>query len=230
MEAVRGPARPWPTEREPVYVWDVIVRVTHWVIVLSMVVLAVTGIYIGNPFASGKFVMGWMKILHFYSAIAFSLAAVTRVVWMFAGPRRSGWRQFVPTSKRRRRGLLESLKFYLFMRPSPPDAIGHNPLAGLTYIGVFALYFVMILTGFALYSLSSYSYMHFWSFLLPVFGGAQWARWIHHGVMWALIAFAIHHVYSALLTTSVERNGTIDSIFSGYKFLRRDRKGDDDED
>jgi len=155
---------------------------------------------------------------------------VTRVVWMFAGPRRSGWRQFVPTSKRRRRGLLESLKFYLFMRPSPPDAIGHNPLAGLTYIGVFALYFVMILTGFALYSLSSYSYMRFWSFLLPVFGGAQWARWIHHGVMWALIAFAIHHVYSALLTTSVERNGTIDSIFSGYKFLRRDRKGDDDED
>jgi Ni/Fe-hydrogenase 1 B-type cytochrome subunit len=229
MEAVRGPARPWPTEREPVYVWDVIVRVTHWVIVLSMVLLTVTGIYIGNPFASGKFVMGWMKILHFYGAIAFSLAVVSRVVWMFVGPRRSGWRQFIPTSPRRRRGLLESLKFYLFMRNSPPDAIGHNPLAGLTYVGVFGLYFVMILTGFALYSQSSYSYMGFWSFLLTPFGGAQWARWIHHGVMWALIAFAIHHVYSALLTAMVERNGTIDSIFSGYKFLRRDRKGDDDE-
>lgn len=230
MEAARGPSRPWPTEREPVYVWDVVVRITHWTIVLAMTVLAVTGIYIGNPFASGKFVMGWMKVLHFYAAIAFTLAVVARVVWMVLGPRRSGWRQFVPTSRRRRRGLLESLKFYLFLRDSPPDAIGHNPLAGLMYLGIFGLYGVMILTGFALYSVSSYSYMKLWGFLVPLFGGVQWARWIHHGVMWILIAFVIQHVYSALLTSHVERNGTIDSMFSGFKFLRRDRKADDDED
>ncbi len=228
MEAV-GPSKPWPTAREPVYVWDVVVRITHWAIVLAMTVLAVTGIYIGNPFAHGEFVMGWMKVLHFYAAIVFSLAVVSRITWMIIGPRRSGWRQFIPTSRRRRRGLFESLKFYMFLRKEPPDAIGHNPLAGLMYIGIFGLYLVMILTGLALYSVSTYGYMRFWSFLVPMFGGVQWARWIHHGVMWVLIAFVVQHVYSALLTSRVERNGTIDSMFSGFKFLRTDRKGDDDD-
>ena len=30
--------------------WDRVVRATHWLIVLSIVVLAVTGFYIGHPF------------------------------------------------------------------------------------------------------------------------------------------------------------------------------------
>jgi len=228
MDAI-GASHPWPTDREPVYVWDVIVRLTHWVIALSIVMLSFTGIYIGNPYSSGEFVMGWMKVLHFYSAIAFTLAVVTRLAWMIVGPRRSGWRQFIPTSKRRRRGLWESLKFYMFLRKEPPDAIGHNPLAGAMYIGIFGLYLLMIATGFALYSVSSYSFMRIWSFLVPVFFGVQWTRWIHHAVMWVLIAFVVQHIYSALLTSRVERNGTIDSMFSGFKFLRRDRKADDDE-
>ena len=37
--------------------------------------------------------------------------------------------------------------------------------------------------------------------------------------MWLLIGFAIHHVYSAWLMDTVEKNGTISSIFGGYKFI-----------
>ena len=33
-----------------VYVWEVPVRVTHWLIALSIIVLSVTGLYIGRPF------------------------------------------------------------------------------------------------------------------------------------------------------------------------------------
>jgi len=172
--------------------------------------------------------MGWMKLIHFISAIVFSLAVGARLLWMIVGPRRSGWRQFIPVSARRRRDMLESLKFYMFLRKSPPDAIGHNPLAGFMYIAIFGVYLVMILTGFALYSVSSYGFMKVWGILLPLFGGVQWARFIHHGLMWILLMFVVQHVYSCILTSSVERNGTIDSMFSGYKFLRRDRKADDD--
>jgi Ni/Fe-hydrogenase 1 B-type cytochrome subunit len=229
MVAATGPSRPWPSDREPVYVWDVVVRATHWTIAFSIVLLAATGIYLGRPFFGGQFVMGWVKVLHFYAAIAFSIAVITRVGWMIVGPRRSNWRQFIPVSRRRRRGVIEAFKFYAFLRNEPPDSIGHNPLAGLAYVAVFGLYCLMILTGFALYSVSSYSYMKFFSFLLPLFGGVQWARWIHHMTMWVLLIFVVQHVYSSLLTASVERNGTMDSMFSGYKFLRRDRKGDDDE-
>lgn len=215
---------------EPVYVWDLIVRTTHWLIAGSIVVLALTGFYIGRPFlaaegeATQRFVMGWVKVVHYYGSIVFTLAVAARILWMFRGPPCSRWRQFIPVSARRRRGLLETLKFYLILRSRPPAVVGHNPLAGLTYVAVFCLYLVMILTGFALYSVSAHaSYMKMWDFLLPIFGGPQGTRWLHHVVMWLLLGFVVHHIFSALLVARVEKNGTLDSIFSGWKYLAKDR-------
>ena len=220
---------------EPVYVWDLVVRATHWLIALSMVVLALTGIYIARPFlisdgdAGERFVMGTIKIIHYYGAIVFSLAVGSRILWMFLGPKYARWRQFIPVTAKRRRDLLGTFKFYIMLEPKPPMAVGHNPLAGLTYVAVFGLYLTMILTGFALYSVSAYtSYMGMWDFLLPIFGGPQSTRWIHHVVMWLLIGFAVHHFFSALLMSRVEKNGTIDSIFSGYKYIPTDRDDSDE--
>jgi Ni/Fe-hydrogenase 1 B-type cytochrome subunit len=230
----RARVEPHRASLEPVYIWDVIVRLTHWLIVFSILVLTVTGIDIARPFLDsppgpGRFTMGWVRIVHAYAAIVFSLAVGARIAWMFLGPRRSGWRQFVPVSKRRWRDMWETFLFYLTLRPRPPHAVGHNPLAGATYVVVFGLYVVMILTGFALYSVSAHgSYMKMWDVLLPVFGGPQMTRWIHHVVMWLLLGFAVHHVFSAVLTSRVEKNGALDSIFSGYKFLPRGTERDDD--
>lgn len=216
-------------DRTPVYVWDLVVRATHWTIVLSMIVLAITGIYIGDPFlladgaATNRFVMGWMKVIHAYAAIAFTLAVAARVVWMFLGKGYATWRQFIPTSRARFQDMYQTFRFYVFLRRRPPTAIGHNALAGATYVAVFTLYLIMILTGFALYAVSAHtSYMSMWKFLLPLFGGAQTARWIHHVVMWLLIGFSVHHFFSALLMSKVEKTGTLDSIFSGYKYIPND--------
>jgi Ni/Fe-hydrogenase 1 B-type cytochrome subunit len=202
------------------------VRLTHWIIMFAILILAVTGIYIGRPFfiptgaGDQQFVMGTMKIVHFYTAIVFTLAVLVRVGWMFVGSYYARWDQFVPVGPRRRRDVLGMLKFYTFFSREPPMNVGHNPLAGLTYLAVFALYFVMILTGFGLYSVGAgVSYMKMWSFLLPVFGGPQTARWIHHITMWLLLGFFAHHIWSAILVSRVEGQGLIDSMFSGYKFL-----------
>ena len=214
----------------PVYVWDLVVRWTHWLIVLSLVALSVTGIYIGNPFGIAgaqpgtSFLMGWMRAVHFYSAIVFTIAVASRILWMFVGPGMARWRQFIPVDRDRRKGFVGTIKFYLFMRRTPPPFVGHNPVAGAAYTLVFGLYLVMILTGFALLSTSASvgSPTRWFGFLLPLFGGTGLARWIHHVVMWLLIGFAIHHVYSGLLVAIVERNGTMDSIFSGWKWFRRE--------
>lgn len=221
---------------EPVYVWDLLIRLCHWAVVLSMIGLVITGIEIGRPFMGGGigkagFAHGWARVVHFYSAQLFSLAVGIRIVWMFAGPRHSGWRTFVPASRRRRRGMIQTLLFYAALRPRPPDCIGHNPMAGFTYLFVFGLYLVMIASGFALYSASAYtSYMHGFDFLVPLFGGLQTARWIHHVTMWLIICFVVQHVFSAVLTSLAEKNGCVDSMFSGYKFLPKNRKPDDDKD
>jgi Ni/Fe-hydrogenase 1 B-type cytochrome subunit len=210
-----------------VYVWEWVVRVTHWAIAFSIVVLAATGIYIGHPFlisagpAGQRFVMGTVKLIHFYTATLFTLAVLSRITWMFMGNRFSHWDKFIPVHEKRYKGLIPTLKFYVFMLRKPPGFIGHNPLAGLTYSFVFLLYLTMISTGLALYSVDAAVGSPFKSFgfLLSIYGGPQAARWIHHVVMWLLIGFAVHHVYSAVLMSQVEQKATVESIFSGYKFV-----------
>lgn len=213
-----------------VYVWDLVVRNTHWVIALAMAILIATGLYIAHPFGfpgttpGPHFLMGWVRVVHFYTAIFFTLAVLIRIIWFFASPSLyARWKQFLPVQRYRRRELLNSLKFYSFIRPRPPDVIGHNPLAGLSYLGVFCLYLVMITSGLAMYAASSLpgAYMKSFQFLVPIYGSLQSARFIHHLVMWVLILFVTLHVYANALTSALEENGEVDSIFSGYKFVHR---------
>ncbi len=227
------PIEPHPPEHTDlvrVYVWEWPVRLAHWSVVLSIAVLAVTGIYIGNPLlvvrgpAGQNFLMGTMKVVHSYAAILFTLAVLARIIWMFRGNHFARWDKFIPVKARRRRGMVQALRFYLFRLRKPPGFIGHNPLAGFTYSFVFLLYLVQITTGFVLYGASAAagSHMRFFRHFVPVLGGLQTARFIHHSVMWLLIGFAIHHVYSAVLMSQIEANATTESIFSGYKFVHKD--------
>lgn len=211
-----------------VYVWDVPVRLMHWGIALSMVVLSVTGIYIGRPFlivpgeAGAHFVMGTMRAIHFYAAIVFGTAVVSRFLWMVLSPTYFvRWHQFIPVSRIRLEKMWGTLLFYLFVRRTPPEGMpGHNPLAGAAYFIVYLMELTMVLTGLALYGMFAVdSPFHVFAGLLPLFGGAQVARFLHHVIMWLLIGFFVHHFYSALLTAIIEKNGTLESIFSGWKWL-----------
>jgi Ni/Fe-hydrogenase 1 B-type cytochrome subunit len=210
-----------------IYVWDLVVRLTHWTIALSMVVLTLTGLYIGTPFLiSGRFVMGLVKTIHFYGAIAFTLAVLVRLIWLFVSPSKEARiSSFLPLGKERLRALWKAIRFYLFLERKPPEARGHGPLAALAYALVFLLYLTMIVTGLALYSVSAdvRSPMRIFEAFLPWVGGAQTARFVHHVVTWLLILFVLQHVYSAVLTAIVERNGTVDSIISGFKFVKRSK-------
>lgn len=215
-----------PCACDRIYVWDLVVRTTHWLIFLSIVVLSVTGFYIGHPFvknptSTGALTMAWFKTVHFYTAIVFTCAVLARVFWMFLGPRWARWNQFLPVTAKRWRNIRDTFLFYIMAKHNPPEDPGHNGLAGLTYVGVFGLYFLAIVTGLAIYSVDASvgSYMKGFEFLLPIFGGAQSARWVHHVVMWLLLGFMVHHLYSAMLISVGEKNATIESMFSGLKFM-----------
>lgn len=221
---------PAPSDIVRTYVWEAPVRITHWLIALAIVVLSVTGLYIGYPFitvsgpAGQHFVMGWAKVIHGYTAYVFITAVVARIIWMFTGNKYARWDKFIPVHASRRRGFWPTIKFYLFALRKPPGFVGHNPVAGATYVLVFGLYFVAIATGLMLRGAGAGadSPLRWFASLAPLVGGLQIARWIHHVDMWLLLGFAVHHVYSGILMSTIEANATMESIFSGYKFVRRE--------
>ena len=210
-----------------VYVWQWPVRITHWLNAASLWVLSVTGIYIGYPHllspgaASEHFLMGYAKAIHFYAAIVFTLSVLSRIAWMFMGNWYSRWHRFIPVTRARWRHMRRTLWYYTFGLRMPPGFVGHNPLAGLMYFFVFVAFLVQIVSGLAMYGASAHveSPMRMFAGLVPLLGGLQTLRWIHHVVMWSLWAFMVHHVYSAILMSQVEATGTVESIFSGHKFV-----------
>jgi Ni/Fe-hydrogenase 1 B-type cytochrome subunit len=205
------------------YVWEWPVRITHWVNFLAILILSVTGIYIGSPktlaLNPSQFVMGWVRFVHFVVGYIFSISVLSRIYWMFKGNKYANWRVFVPyLFKEGRENMKGTFLFYIFARSKAPPSVGHNGMAGATYLWIFFLYLVMMFTGFALYSEHApHSLIHNtfgWMFSLMT---NQGIRLTHHLVMWLLIAFAIHHVYSGWLMDVKEKNGVMSSIFGGWK-------------
>jgi Ni/Fe-hydrogenase 1 B-type cytochrome subunit len=216
-----------------VYVWEIPVRVAHWVIVASILILSVTGLYIGHPFmtvageARRSFVMGWMKVIHGYTAYAFTAAVIARLIWMFTGNRYARWDKFVPVHRARQRGMIPTILFYSFIKDKPPGYVGHNPLAGAAYVLVYGLCLIQIMTGLMLRGVDAPagSLLHGFVSLAPLIGGLYIARWIHHIVMWLLLGFMLHHIYSSVLMGHVEKAGIMDSIFTGWKWVPRRELG-----
>lgn len=220
---------PSPNDLVSVYVWEIPVRIAHWLIAISIAVLSVTGLYIGHPFmtvtgpATQSFVMGWIKVIHGYAAYVFITALVMRMIWMFTGNKYSHWDKFISVHRARRRGFVPTVFFYMFLRDKPPAYDGHNPVAASAYLLVYGLCVLIAATGMVMRGASAEAgtVVHWFGSWAWLFGGLAMARWIHHSIMWLLLGFTVHHVYSAALVAMIEKNGTIDSIISGYKWVPR---------
>ena len=208
---------------ERMYVWQLPVRLTHWVNVAAILILSATGLYIGSPVLGGSvYLMAWVRGVHRIAAYVLIASLALRTYWAFAGNRWASWRELFPYFwQTGRRGMVRTFLYYTFLRREPPGAVGHNPLAGIAYSAVVALMLLEILTGFALQSLGGAGWRTVafgWVFALA---GAQSVRLVHHMIMWLLLGFMVHHVYSSLLMDAEEKSGLMTSIFSGYKFVRR---------
>ncbi len=207
-----------------VYVWEWPVRISHWVIFLSIAVLSFTGYYLYDPFiisrGGGAFLMGRMRLIHEAAAFCFIGAVLLRLYWFVKGNRWAHWRTFLPLEGWWRRGFGKQLKYYLFLSRDPESEVGHNPLAAATYVVVYTLMLVEIATGLALYNhiLGSRVLGFFVDWILRVIN-IRYIRETHFLIMFVFFAFVIHHVYSAVLIGIEERSGLVGGIFSGYKFF-----------
>ncbi|MDE3198454.1 MAG: Ni/Fe-hydrogenase, b-type cytochrome subunit [Acidobacteriota bacterium] len=216
-----------------VYVWQYPLRLAHWGFVLSIAGLAFTGYYIHNPFIVGQtktpFLMGWFRFAHEALAGVFITCFFLRMHLMFFGDRWARWRAMVPIGKDRFKEMWEMVKFYLFIRPTPVSRIGHNAVAALSYIAIYALMFVEIVTGLVMYNWLRHSPVLTplvgW---IPGFVNIQTIRLIHFFLMYVFTAFGVIHVHMCLMVSSVEKRGLIDSIFTGYKNVPVDELEEDD--
>jgi Ni/Fe-hydrogenase 1 B-type cytochrome subunit len=139
---------------------------------------------------------------------------------MFTGTKYAGWREYIPSNRRRVRALGQTAKYYSFVKDRAPEVVGHNPIAALTYLIMYAIFTFQVISGFALLSYPHRSGPEwFISGWLANWLGITEVRLIHHLVTWAVITFVVIHLYAAIMVDRAERGGELSSMFTGYKTL-----------
>lgn len=210
--------------RVKVHVWELPVRFMHWIIVGSIGVLAVSGIVIANG-NMGLLIdhpdgMNLNRAIHAGAGYIFGLAVFARIVWMFIGGRYTRWTNFLPVSKERRAGFVETLKYYALIKKEPMSEAGHNPMAGFAYFVVYFLMVVQTITGIVMVGMDRqggflWNMSHWILAVVP----NPLIRFAHHAIMWILGIFLIQHLYSMVLVDMEENSGIVSSMVTGVKML-----------
>lgn len=215
-------------------VWDLWLRIAHWVWVAAIAVLTVTGYIISDPGwvptawvadRDAGYFLGFVRFIHLVAAVVFMLVLIVRA-WNLSTSKipYDRWSALVPFRNRHEvRNMFLTMKHYLFIgEDRAPVYFGHNPLQQLTYTLMYVVFLFQVLTGLALWGL--YDSQHwFWGFFHWFNGlfSAQQTRLWHLIVMWVILLFLPVHVYLSIRADSVERSGAISSMVSGGRWIRR---------
>ncbi len=216
---------------ERVYVWQLPVRLFHWMNALCIVMLGVTGFLIGRPIAFQSSAEPWsgywfgtVRFIHFSVAYLLIFNFLFRIYWGFVGNKYATWRNFIPLKAAQWKEILRVLRVDIMLgkAESPLESAGHNSLAGLVYFLSFLVFLVQVATGLALYSaMSEFGMGRLFAWVIPLFGSDLAVRQWHHLLMWFFPAFIITHVYLVFYHDYVEGRGGTSSIVGGWKFIER---------
>lgn len=214
-----------------VYVWELPVRIFHWLNALCIVILCITGYLIANPpallietEANFSYWFGTIRFVHFVTAFVFFFNFVFRIYWGFVGNRFSHWDNFIPLKRRQWREFFDVIRTDILMvKNRPVESIGHNTLASVIYFASFGAFLLQCVTGFGLYAKMSESLLpKLFAWTVPLMGGDLMARQVHHFMMWFFILFAIVHVYLVFYHDYIEQRGVTSSMIGGWKFIEEE--------
>ena len=128
-------------------VWQLPVRLCHWIIVLSFVFLTLSGSMI--LFEKYMVVGGQNKIMlktvHVYAGYILGAALIARIIWGFVGNPAARWRHILPMNRK----YFTELRLYVAAIRSGQRRVyvGHNPLGRAMVTVLMLLLIAQVITG-----------------------------------------------------------------------------------
>lgn len=221
--------------RRTEYEFSIGLRVAHWIRALSIVILVGTGFYLSyvfqSPLSTGEptnFMQAKYRFVHEVAGFILMACIIFKVYLFF----------FDAMSRKERMSLkdainpkvwIKQLKFYLFIGDHPHLKGCYNPLQFVTYIFFYLVMLGIIITGLILYT--HVYHQGLGGMLSPLLrpieawlGGLAEVRTYHRLLMWVVIVFLPVHIYMAVFNSLKGKDGSLDAIFSGYKYIRDDKR------
>jgi len=177
-------------------------RITHWVNLVCMALLILSGFLIHFPFWAA--LTGVARGLHVFCGIVLLVNCIVRIVLAFlctsaptGGTRNKvrDYKTWLPQDDNKHQ-LGAWIKYYLFMKKDHPLSAKLGVPQKISYLAVAFLILIMAYTGFCLWIPTSE-----WTFFAAgtsFVGGAMSMRIIHYFMMFVFIIFTIEDVKRAL--------------------------------
>jgi Ni/Fe-hydrogenase 1 B-type cytochrome subunit len=176
-------------------------RVTHWINLICMFLLILSGIEIHYPIIGGM--MGLARGLHIFCAFVILINLIFRIVasgFIKSSPyygsheTKPDMYTFLP-QKDNRHQLGAWIKYYLFLKKDHPLGGKYGVPQKLSYILVAVALLFMGYTGFALWGPTME--IPFFAGFTAAVGGLMKVRIIHYFMMFFFICFTLIHLYLA---------------------------------
>ena len=174
-------------------------RITHWINLVAMVFLIISGCIIHFPFVPG--VMGVARGAHILFGFVLTINCLVRVIMAFVvksaptGGTRAVVRDYKPWLPQadNRHQLGAWIKYYLFMKKDHPQSAKLGVPQKISYLLIPVLILIMFVTGLCIWGPT----MGATAGLTAALGGTMAVRIIHYFMMFVFIIFIFIHVYLA---------------------------------
>ena len=218
-----------------VYVYEAPVRIWHWVNASAILVLCVTGYFIGSPPPSAgqheaydQFLFGYIRFAHFAAGMILTVGFLGRIYWAIFGNHHARQLFYLPVLNGHWwREIWFEIRWYLFLESEPKKYVGHNPLAQLAMFFFITIGIsFMIVTGMALYAEGAGQgslYDDLFGWVIGLVGNTQRLHTLHHLGMWWIVIFMIVHIYVAIREDIMSRQSIVSTMISGHRTFKDDR-------
>ncbi len=215
----------------PTHVWDWQIRTLHWINALLIITLVL--LMLGKQ---GMEIIGVekslrvpVKRLHAYIGHLFIITFILRIIWGFLGNTYARWSDIIPYKKENWVAIWTNIKWYLSgFKGKPARVNGHDPMASLFYIALFAVLVEQILTGVLL---SGLEFKTFPGVLITGGLSEASAKGLKHAIggvhefgLWFIIFFVIAHLIGLVVHELKEKTGLFSSMIHGKKYFPKDTK------
>ena len=178
-------------------------RITHWVNLIAMILLILSGIEVHYPFIPG--LMGIARGVHICFGIVLVVNCIVRIVLAFVVKSSpiGGTREMVTDfwnwlpQKYNRHQLGAWIKYYLFIKKDHPLSAKLGVPQKLSYLFIAVAILFMGYTGFCLWGPTME--IPFFAGFTTLVGGLMKVRIIHYFMMFFFICFTMLHGYLACI-------------------------------
>src|SRR6266542_1251517 len=185
-----------------------IVRVTLWVNVVAITIMAGSGLRIFNaypafarrgesfccypfehkPIPPGLTFGGWLGGARHWHFAMMWLLVVNGLIYLGFVYLHGEWRDLVPR-RNDARDAWEMIKFYLFVRKRHPHQAKHNALQKISYFVLPIVAALAVVSGIAIWKPVQLAW------LTDLLGGYVWARYWHFIAMLLIVVISVIHVF-----------------------------------